>query len=990
MNYRDIAKVGFIVLATVMGYNFADTVVHAEENDVEPIQEVTTVEETDSTEEEVDNNEPIESEDTSDVVNESTTPTTTGGSDTSAKLTDGWSNNTMQFVQNGNYVKNDFVEIDGQKYYFDETGNKVTGFKIIGNESYYFNELGEMQTGLQMVNDQDTGLALYSLRKEDGKLHYYLDNGTAYNGMVKLDGKIYYFENGVQSVGEKQANGYWYNFNENGTIATGFVNMGNSAKYFDKAGRRVSGTFTIDKVTYNTDGNGFITKATWNGVSYYCQLDGKWTWARVGINNFGQTGCCPTTLTMVVNTLNGTNYTPLDMGRLLNSAGLFNNTKDGAGGKAIRFVANKFGLSYKNNLNVNTAKLELLKGNMVAAAVAGGKFCPYANVTHEILLFGLDANGYTTAYDPGNPSNNGRVHISEIFNHPSWDNYDKEDGGPFFSLGKLSDETLYFDITKSNSHVGNAYYTGNKVEPEVNISMVSAEGQMVLVQGRDYKVVYSNNVNAGKGTAKIIGINQFMGSFNLSFDILKDQMSNGVYVINASKTDNKVLDVLNGSHSAGAKVQLYEKNGSIAQQFEIVKNQNGYYTIKNVGSGLYIGIITDWKSMSNSNRIVQGVDVSTKAGQFIFTKNSNGTWIISSAWDRNFVFDISGGSANDGAVVQIYRNNQTAAQSWGMSKIQNARVDLDLLATKYKDVLVDGTYYIASKKNTSFVLDVYGGSKDDFGNVQLYQNNGTVAQRWQISHDSKGYVTFINVGSNKAIDVYGGKASKGQNVNQFTANDSYAQKWIVTNEGNGYKIMSALDPNYVLDIAGGKVQKFTNVQMYVSNNTVAQRWYFNKFENAREKLDNMAKQYNADIEETTYVISSFISPGYVIDVSGASQSNRANVWTYRSNNTVAQKWRIQKDSVGYISFINVNSNKALDVKNASAKNGSNIWQYAFNDTYAQKWIAKKNSDGSLTFVSALDSNYVIDFSDGKIANRQNVQLSTDNDTKTQKFKLTRV
>lgn len=193
--------------------------------------------------------------------------------------------------------------------------------------------------------------------------------------------------------------------------------------------------------------------------------------------------------------------------------------------------------------------------------------------------------------------------------------------------------------------------------------------------------------------------------------------------------------------------------------------------------------------MSNSNRIVQGVDVSTKAGQFIFTKNSNGTWIISSAWDRNFVFDISGGSANDGAVVQIYRNNQTAAQSWGMSKIQNARFDLDLLATKYKDVLVDGTYYIASKKNTSFVLDVYGGSKDDFGNVQLYQNNGTVAQRWQISHDSKGYVTFINVGSNKAIDVYGGKASKGQNVNQFTANDSYAQKWIVTNEGNGYKIM---------------------------------------------------------------------------------------------------------------------------------------------------------------------------------------------------------
>ena len=186
---------------------FADAVVHAEENDVESIQEVTTVEEVDSTEEEVDNNEPVKSEDVDEEVSESTATTTIGGSNTTAKLKDGWSNNAMQFVRNDNYVKNDFAEIGGQKYYFDETGNKVTGFKTIGNASYYFNGLGVMQTGLQMVNNLDTGLALYSLRKEDGELHYYLDNGAAYSGMINLDDKVYYFDNGVQSVGEKQANG---------------------------------------------------------------------------------------------------------------------------------------------------------------------------------------------------------------------------------------------------------------------------------------------------------------------------------------------------------------------------------------------------------------------------------------------------------------------------------------------------------------------------------------------------------------------------------------------------------------------------------------------------------------------------------------------------------------------------------------------------------------------------------------------------------------
>lgn len=38
MNNRDIAKVGFAVLAAVMSYNFADTIVHAEETSVEPVK----------------------------------------------------------------------------------------------------------------------------------------------------------------------------------------------------------------------------------------------------------------------------------------------------------------------------------------------------------------------------------------------------------------------------------------------------------------------------------------------------------------------------------------------------------------------------------------------------------------------------------------------------------------------------------------------------------------------------------------------------------------------------------------------------------------------------------------------------------------------------------------------------------------------------------------------------------------------------------------
>lgn len=53
------------------------------------------------------------------------------------------------------------------------------------------------------------------------------------------------------------------------------------------------------------------------------------------------------------------------------------------------------------------------------------------------------------------------------------------------------DTTLYLDVSKGTGHVGNVYYTGSKVEPEVNLSIKNTG----LVQGKDYKVIYSNKTH---------------------------------------------------------------------------------------------------------------------------------------------------------------------------------------------------------------------------------------------------------------------------------------------------------------------------------------------------------------------------------------------------------------------------------------------------------------------------------------------------------------
>lgn len=982
MNRRDIVKVGFAVLASVVSYNFADTIVHAEENNVEPIKETTNTQESDHLVDVIDS---VVNPDVS-VSTDEKDSITTDSIDTNTKLLDGWNTDYTMFAKDGVYVTNSFEDIDGQKYYFDENGNKVTGFKTIGTDAYYFNESGVLQSNMQMHHDESTGNVLYSLKKEDGKVHYYLENGMEFNGMAHVDGKIYYFENGVPSFGEKQVNGNWYNFRNDGTLSVGFVNYGNSAKYYDNFGKRLQGTFQIDKVTYSTDNNGLITKASWNGVSYYCQRDNRWAWSVYGNYTFASSGCVPTTAAMIVNTLKGTNYTPIDMGNILYNAGIYNVREIGAGGDTWKLISNKFGLTYKNNINVQSAKNELMKGNMIAATVEGGRFCPWPGISHEILLFGLDAQGYTTVYDPYTSTRNGRVHISEIFSHPSSFGLDKIDGGPFFSLGNYVDTTLYLDVSKGTGHVGNVYYTGNKVEPEVNLSIKNTG----LIQGRDYKVIYSSNVNIGKGTVTIIGVNMFTGKLTLTFDIIKDEMTNGTYEIISSMNNNKVLDIQNGSLNSGAYVQLYDWNGSVAQQYNIRKNQNGYYTIQNIGSRLYLGVQADWNSMQSGNRLVQGVNASSKSGQFIIARNSNGYWVISSAWDSRFVVDLNGAKLNNENKIQMYTENGSGAQAWKLLKIGKTREELDDLAVNNRNNLSDGIYTINSSLNFTFVLDVNGGSKANFGNIQLYKNNGTVAQGWKVNHDSKGYVTFINVGSGKAIDVKNGYSQNEQNISQYDSNNTYAQKWIIVKDGDGFKIVSALNDNFVLDLSNGQVKNMANIQLYKENGTSAQRWYFQTYESVRQKLDNMAKQYNAKIEEGTYIISTASNPNYSLDVKYGSTNRGANVWLYSTNETTAQQWVLKKDSVGYITFVNVGSNKALDVTDGKAGNGSNIQQYDVNDTYAQKWITKKNTDGTLTFVSALDYNYVLDISNGKIVNTQNIQLYQSNGTNAQKFKLTRV
>jgi len=65
---------------------------------------------------------------------------------------------------------------------------------------------------------------------------------------------------------------------------------------------------------------------------------------------------------------------------------------------------------------------------------------------------------------------------------------------------------LYTD----GADMGSYAYTGEEVKPSIGL-MYSNYNQTFLIEGVDYKVEYSNNINSGVATAKVIGIGRYTG-----------------------------------------------------------------------------------------------------------------------------------------------------------------------------------------------------------------------------------------------------------------------------------------------------------------------------------------------------------------------------------------------------------------------------------------------------------------------------------------------
>ena len=306
---------------------------------------------------------------------------------------------------------------------------------------------------------------------------------------------------------------------------------------------------------------------------------------------------------------------------------------------------------------------------------------------------------------------------------------------------------------------------------------VSAEKQAEIADGV-YRI--SSAVNTGKSLdvaawGKSNGTNvhlwQSIEGDHQYFQIKK--VESGFYKV-TNVMNGLALDVDGGSIISGANVQFWTPyDGNKNQEWAIVQGTGGSYTLQNVASGLMLDLsgangsnganIQGWAANgSEAQRWLIDAIVDPRADIDKLAASckdsvADGTYSVTSSLEGARALDVQWASADNGANVQTYAANQSAAQQWKISHD-------------------DKGYLTITSAASNKVLDVSGGSTAPGANVQQYESNGTFAQKWiAVPVGDGAFVVVSALASDLALDIAAAGDYDGANVQIYTRNDSAAQ-----------------------------------------------------------------------------------------------------------------------------------------------------------------------------------------------------------------------
>lgn len=379
--------------------------------------------------------------------------------------------------------------------------------------------------------------------------------------------------------------------------------------------------------------------------------------------------------------------------------------------------------------------------------------------------------------------------------------------------------------------------------------------------------------DADNGDIKLAGVPVRITCEATGFNGIYTTDSNGrIYIENLEPGLYTVTEISNGNYGYSViesdEIRMY--SGASRTFLLINKKQTGNLKIE--------------KKDSDTGKVLSGVEfkIRDSSGKYIIAVNESGanqsrvtgkiylgnmktTTNIDSATtfitDSNGVIEVYNMLVGDYYVSETYvgDNNpdysgEADSISWssnaGSGSGNNMKVTVErqrsyntsstsTIVKDSKKTIEDGLYEIQTGVSSNMVIDLYGSYPFRETNIEIYQRNKGIAQRYYVEYLGNGYYTLRSIAVNSLIDVKDAGNTPGTNVQICEENGNTAQHWLIRSAGNGYYYIISRSNGLYLDVDGGKTSNGTNVQVYSATGGSRQKFKFNDLTNVSNNSVNV-------------------------------------------------------------------------------------------------------------------------------------------------------
>lgn len=352
--------------------------------------------------------------------------------------------------------------------------------------------------------------------------------------------------------------------------------------------------------------------------------------------------------------------------------------------------------------------------------------------------------------------------------------------------------------------------------------------------------LYLDIPNSKAGNGSNVQVWTQNGAKNQEFKFVKQDdnkgtktINNGIYLIESSTDTSKTLEIPRSSLVTGEKLGVWNKNSTVNQKFEFTYRDNGYYTISAVHSDKYLDISEGSKN--------DGAEVI----QWNYHGGNNQQWKIQDAGNGyfNIISRCNGLYLTiDGTSVKTCKENASLVQKFKLEKPETTITG--------EQTIEDGRYIIASKVNTSYVIDIPASSTKNGEIIEIWRNRLTDNQKFDVKYLGNGYYTIKAVHSEKVLEVPNSAMKIGTKITQNADNTSDSQQWIIKKaEGEYYYIISKSSELY-MEIDKQEAKPGVNLQIQNHTGYDMQKFKFcnpntlididdNKYPGYKESLENL-------------------------------------------------------------------------------------------------------------------------------------------------------